>query len=209
MRLRPRFALALIVLFWVPTVRAQEKCDQELLLNPGCEEPLAGGEIPEWTEMTGRSWTVRFADPPPSPDGGTGYFSPGSTISMISELYQKQFLSPDSLVLHNSFVWGAEIWTSAETPANTAWIQIAARDAVSSVLLLHDTGDITTGGKWERIGGTFSLPMGARSIEMWLICFRQTGTEYNVYFDNLYLAHRCSTPVRPATWGQLKALFKQ
>ncbi len=47
-----------------------------LLLNPGCEDPLVGGEIPGWVEVAGSTWQPRTGSTPPHT--GSAYFYPGA-----------------------------------------------------------------------------------------------------------------------------------
>jgi hypothetical protein len=198
--------IILAALLSSPASYAEQAYDQQLLLNPGCETPLVAGEIPEWTEWMGMTWTARSANPPPPPDGGSQYFSPGSSTSTWSELVQSNFLSADIRGRETTFTWSAEIWTSAEAPGNTAEIFVIARDAVSNIVLWMDTGEMSSAGSWTLVGGDFPLRPGATSIEVWLIGIRRLG-EANVYFDNLSLIASFPDPIAPTSWARLKALY--
>jgi len=57
---------------------------QNLILNPGCEDTLIGGNVPNWLEITGTNWTQRNASP--EPQAGTSYYFPG--IASTADLGQ-------------------------------------------------------------------------------------------------------------------------
>ncbi len=71
---------------------------QNLIVNPDCEEPLVGGEIPDWTEVVGTSWGTGGINP--TAQSGSVYFYAGANSS--AELAQDIDVSAHAVSIDNN-----------------------------------------------------------------------------------------------------------
>lgn len=78
-----------ILILTAPSMAAGQAlppCDLNLLRNPGCDEALIGGEIPNWTEVAGSGWTCRSSDPPPLTSPGYFFSGEGDTTELVQDV---------------------------------------------------------------------------------------------------------------------------
>lgn len=168
---------------------------QNLILNPDNELPLVGGEIPNWTEVSGTSWTTRSLNP--TPQSGSFYFYPGSS-STGAELRQDIDVSSYSSNIDNnnqSFSFNGYVrdWT---TGADLSRITVEYRDAAnSSVLTDYDSGYIANPNSWLLLSDTRTAPSGTRFIRIRLRSRRVSGGNNDGYYDNLSLTTSIVLPV--------------
>lgn len=155
-----------------------------LIKNGGCEKPLFNGEIPDWTEVTGASWTQRQLDP--TPLEGSNYFYPGAVAT--AELRQDinlgltEFGRPVNL----SFVGYTRSFN--QLPTDAARIVVEIRDGTNTTVLdSYDTGDTTSTAFWQQNVHTFALADSNVFVRIRLISTRLGGNNNDGYFDGLQL----------------------
>lgn len=164
-----------------------------LILNPGCEDPLVGGEIPNWTEVVGSSWTQASSS---GPYDGNYYFYAGKVPS-DGELRQDIDVSSLACTIDNGlqdFEFVGYVMSFDQTPPDETQIKIEYRNASNTtVLYTYDSGKNNNVVTWKKISSTTTAPAGTRWIRIRLISTYQTGgTSNDGYYDSLSLV---ATPV--------------
>jgi len=158
-----------------------------LLLNPGCEEELVNGEIPNWNEVVGSNWTQRSSDP--NAYEGNYYFFAGEGSN--AELMQEVNVSPfvyyiDANLQKIYFNCYVRSWD--QSPPDGARVIIEYLDSLKTTVLdLFDSGEYNSKYKWVEISNTQLAPIGTRFIRVRLISKRHCGSNNDGYFDDLYL----------------------
>jgi uncharacterized repeat protein (TIGR01451 family) len=170
------------------TILDDEQCSgPELLVNPGAEQPLAGGELPGWTEVVGGDWQPRFAAPPPIE--GQAYFFAG--MVPLAELRQDVDISAYAAEVDSGgqlFSLQAFVRTRDEIPADSTHIVVEYRDATNSVLDAFDSGEITSPTAWQEVSDVRAVPAGTRWIGVRLLATNWGADDDNDgYFDGLSL----------------------
>jgi hypothetical protein len=161
----------------------------ELLLNGGCEDALVGGEIPQWTEVIGTTWTRGTVTGTGIPtQAGEGYFRPGNGAN--HELAQDVDVSALALEIDtgvHQFIFTGYVRSFNQTPADTSRIVIEYRDASETVLSSFDSGGIANKTAWQLVADTRNAPVGTRTIRVRLVSKRYNGTSNDGYYDSLSL----------------------
>jgi hypothetical protein len=161
---------------------------QNLILNPGCEDTLIGGNIPHWQEIAGTNWTQRNASP--EPQAGTSYFFPG--VAATAELGQVIDVSGDSSAIDNGikvYYFTGYVRAYEQSPPDESNIYIHFRNGGDSILTSFILGPYTQTQTWLRIDTALSAPPGARKIDIRLHSVRHNGSNNDGYYDELYLGN--------------------
>ncbi len=165
-----------------------------LLLNPGAEEPLAGGEIPAWVEALSSGWTRRTSNP--SALEGSGYFYAGTAGQ--AELRQDVDVSGYAAYVDagiQRFTFDGFVRSAGETPPDTTRIVLEYRDESNTLVLdSFDSGEIAGAGDWQQVAELRTAQPGTRFIRVRLIAQRFSGGTNDGYFDALSL-RSLGTPV--------------
>jgi hypothetical protein len=172
---------------------------QNLLSNPDAEVALAGGEIPDWTEVVATTWTYRSANP--APQSGSNYFFPGANAT--AELRQDVDVSASAASIDagtQSYDFFGYVRSFDQPPADDARIVIEYLDATTALLGSFDSGDIANTAEWQLVSTQVVVPAGTRTLRVRLIGTRNAGTNNDAYFDNLLLRETpVENPVAPLT----------
>ena len=161
---------------------------QNLILNPGCEDTLIGGNIPHWLELTGTNWTQRYASP--EPQAGTSYFFPG--VAATAELGQIIDVANDSAAIDNGtkiYYFTGYVRAYEQSPPDESNIFIHFRNGADILLTSFLFGPYTQTDTWLRIDSALSAPPGARKIDIRLHSVRHNGSNNDGYYDELYLGN--------------------
>ena len=173
----------------VGTIVDDEAClGPNLLVNPGAEDALAGGELPGWTEVLGTEWRSRFAEPLPLE--GAAYFSAGSEA--VAELRQDIDVSAYAGAIDTGtqvFSFQSFVRTFDQVPANTARIIIEYRTRANDLVLdRFDSGELSNALAWESVADERVAPVDTGWIRVRLLATRYSlGTQNDAYFDGLSL----------------------
>ena len=157
-----------------------------LIANAGNDLALVGGEISNWTEISGTNWTQRSADP--APEGGGAYFFAGAVA--FAELSQTIDLSGFSAEIDSStqqFSFSGYVRSFNQGSPDTSRIILEYQDALGDVIETFDSGAIASTTAWQLITDQRIAPVGSRSIEVRLQADRNAGTNNDGYFDSLSL----------------------
>lgn len=161
---------------------------QNLILNPGCEDTLIGGNIPHWLELTGTNWTQRNASP--EPQAGTSYFFPG--VAATAELGQIIDVANDSAAIDNGtkiYYFTGYVRAYEQSPPDESNIFIHFRNGADILLTSFLFGPYTQTDTWLRIDSALSAPPGTRKIDIRLHSVRHIGSNNDGYYDELYLGN--------------------
>jgi hypothetical protein len=161
---------------------------QNLILNPGCEDTLIGGNIPHWLELAGANWTQRNASP--EPQAGTSYFFPG--VAATAELGQVIDVANDSAAIDNGtkiYYFTGYVRAYEQSPPDESNIFIYFRNGGDSILTSFILGPYTQTQTWLRIDSALSAPPGSREVDIRLHSVRHNGSNNDGYYDELYLGN--------------------
>lgn len=174
-----------------------------LIINPGNDLALVGGEIAGWTEESGTTWTQR--DENPSAQAGTHYFQAGNNgLSSSDPDWSGELAQTIDVTSYGSsidlgtqqfdftgFVSGYSKDASSNSDTDTAQIIVEYRGAGGSSLLgSYDSGAATYNyhnDDWVELTDSRFAPVGTREITVRLITVRKDGTNNDGYFDSLSL----------------------
>ncbi len=186
-----RFAVVVLLVvgiiwaFRLQTVSAAPS--PNLILNPGNEDPLVGGNIPHWIEAVATTWTQRGANPPPH--SGAYYFFPGAAAN--AELRQDVDVSAYASAIDagwQSFAFTGFVRSFNQSPTDSSRVIVEYRDAANTaVLSSYDTGEIRNVATWQQVTDTRLAPTGARFVRVRLISKRYNGSNLDGYYDTLSL----------------------
>jgi len=161
---------------------------QNLILNPGCEDSLVDGEIPNWSEVIGVNWTQRLANP--EPYSGDAYFFPGAASS--AELMQDVNVSDYAISIDESmqiFIFEGYVRSYPQNPTDYSRIVIEYLDTTKLIKLDSvDFGNYSTTSSWVQLTDTSFAPSGTRFIRIRLISTRRNGSNNDGYYDALFLS---------------------
>jgi uncharacterized repeat protein (TIGR01451 family) len=165
-----------------------------LLANPGGEEPLVGGKIPGWTEVSGFTWAYSNFQ---GTYAGANFMFPGA--SAAAELRQDVDLTPyaafiDAGIQRFSFEGYVR---SADAPPDPARVVLEYLDANKILLGSFDSGEITNTGPWRQVADLRTAPEGTRWARLRLIGRRISAGNIDAYFDG-FLLRSLDTPVASA-----------
>lgn len=164
-----------------------------LILNPGNEQALIAGEIPNWTEVVGSNWTQRSSNP--APYEGDHYFFAGS--GPLGELAQLVDVSAYASTIDNgtqSFTFEGYVRSFNQSSPDTTRIVLEYLDIGSSLLDSFDSGEFSNRNSWDLVTDTRFAPTATRSVNVRLISDRNSGSNNDGYFDALSLTAN-SVPV--------------
>ncbi len=182
-RKRTMVFLASIVLTGLQTLA---RADMNLLVNPGNEMALVGGEIPGWTEVVGSTWTQRGADPAPF-EGSCYFFAGANATATLAQVVDVSAFATGIDAGVQAFDFEGYVRSWPQNPADAARILVEYRDAEDGVLNSFDSGNIMSVGVWQLVSDTRMAPVGTRDIYVQLISTRRQGANNDGYFDALSL----------------------
>jgi len=178
-----------ILIFLISSIEAQN-----LILNPGCEDSLVNGEIPNWIEVIGSNWTQRTAGP--DPYEGLAYFFPG--VASVAELQQDVDVSFYKTTIDDStqpFIFEGYVRAYAQSPADQSRIILEFLDTLKTTKIdSFDSGNYSNTTEWVKITDTTIAPAQTRYIRIRLISTRRNGSNNDGYYDALSLI--AAVPVR-------------
>jgi hypothetical protein len=169
-----------------------------MLLNPGCEDELVGGNIPHWVEVVGTNWTQRNNDP--SPQEGNYYFFAG--VGATAELRQDVDISTywmevDAGIHVIDFSGWVRSWH--QTPADISRVVLEYLNSDKTIVLgSNDLGQHTNTDYWHHLTHSSITPIGCRFVRVRLISVRQSGNNNDGYFDGLELSTSLVCPAQPS-----------
>jgi gliding motility-associated-like protein len=159
---------------------------QNLILNNGCESPLVGGNIPNWTEIGGTGWTQRMDEP--LPHSGKAYFFPG--VIAEGKLKQEINIAQFSCTIDQGvqqFKFAGFVRSFQQSPSDESNVDIQFFDATGSMLANSTLGPFNQSAIWLAIGTTVDAPVGARQVSIVLRSVRRNGSNNDGYYDDLSL----------------------
>jgi len=160
---------------------------QNLILNPGCEDSLVNGEIPNWIEVIGNNWTQRTAGP--DPYEGLAYFFPG--VAAVAELQQDVDVSFYKTTIDDStqpFIFEGFVRAYQQSPADQSRIILEFLDTLKTTRIdSFDSGNYSNTAEWVQITDTTIAPPQTRYIRIRLISTRRNGSNNDGYYDGLSL----------------------
>ncbi|MCF7996474.1 MAG: hypothetical protein K9L32_07805 [Chromatiaceae bacterium] len=157
-----------------------------LIVNPGNEDPLVGGEISGWTEVIGSNWTQRSSNP--APFEGNNYFFAG--VGALGELAQSIDVSAYSASIDSglqNFFFEGYVRSFNQSPTDTTQIIVEFLDISSVALDSFDSGPFSNTSSWHLVADSRFAPALTRSISIRLISDRNSGSNNDGYFDALSL----------------------
>jgi RHS repeat-associated protein len=162
-----------------------------LILNPGNEEPLIGGEVPRWIEVEGSSWRQGTADSTagfPAAERGAAYFYAGDVAR--AELRQDIDVTAfaGSAAGTQQFQFQAYLRSLSEPAPDTAEVIVEYRDVTNSfVIATLDSGPINSSAQWHLTEDTRTAPLGTGWIRVRLLATRHSGGTNDAFFDSITL----------------------
>ncbi len=165
------------------TDQGQPPTAVNLLTNPSFEAGLSG-----WTATP--SGITKSATPAPF-DGGN-YFAADSnattTLTQTVDLVAAGYLPAaiDSFAYRTTF--GARARSAAEIPVDRGTLTVTFLNASNATIgIANVISANNTPGRWELIGDSVMLPVGARKIVFRYEAVRQSGSTNDVYLDNAFV----------------------
>ncbi len=159
---------------------------QNLVLNPGAEEPLPNGNLPAWEEVVGSTWG-NLGSPPP-PFEGFLYFSCGNVAS--AEAAQSIDVTSDSCMIDaglQPYYFSCRVRSRQQTPADQTRVVVEYRSADGTVLAEFNSGWYSNTDSWQLIENETTAPSGTRTVRIRLLTKRNTGNVNDAYFDDVRL----------------------
>ncbi len=163
-----------------------------LLINPGNDLALVGGNIPGWTEVVGANWTQRSGAP--VPHSGNYYFFAG--VATSAELRQDVDVSSYATDIDAGLVtFDFSGYVRSYGDGDRSRIVVEYRDAANTAVLGHyDSGDYSQSATWLQLTDSRAAPVGTRYVRVRLIATRAAGSNCDGYFDTLSLTARLAQP---------------
>ncbi len=163
-----------------------------LIVNPGNEEALAGGEIVGWTSAEGTNWTQAMANSGsgfPDAQHGNAYFFAGNAPQ--AELRQDVDVSTFAANIAagtKQFEFKAYLRSAAESTPDAARVIVEYRDATNTnVIATLDSGLISSTSSWHLTEDTRIAPPGTGWIRVRLLATRHSGSTNDAFFDSISL----------------------
>ncbi|MDD3103591.1 MAG: hypothetical protein RBR69_02580 [Candidatus Cloacimonadaceae bacterium] len=167
----------------------------ELVRNGGCEAPLVNGEIPEWEEVIGTTWTQRSTNP--SPYEGQYYFFAGANNH--AELRQDVELDAYADLIdtgNHLFEFSAYVQSWPQSPADASQIILEyLNHDKTQILGSHDFGEHSTTTHWVPLLHEIIAPLRTRFIRIRLISIKYNATNNDGYFDAVSLRTGIAMPL--------------
>jgi hypothetical protein len=161
---------------------------QNLILNPGCEDSLINGEIPNWIEVMGTDWQNRESGNPPSYEGNNMFFA---GVSQNAELQQDIDVSTFTTTIDSGiqyFYFEGYVRSYSQNPVDHSRLIIKYFDDIKSTVLDSiDFGENINTTEWLQLTDTTLAPVGTRFIRISLMSIRYNGSNNDGYFDGLSL----------------------
>jgi serine/threonine protein kinase/formylglycine-generating enzyme required for sulfatase activity len=163
---------------------------QELLKNPGCEEPLVDGKIPGWVESEGR-WRSAAGgrNMKVRPYEGTAFFI--TAKSPRAELYQDVDVMSFASAIDSGkqqFEFKGYVRSLDQDNPDLTRVRVEYRDATNEkVLARYDSGESKNVKSWKRLSDTRLAPVETRWIRVRLTSIRSHAEANNGWFDGLSL----------------------
>lgn len=177
-----KICLFIIIFIWASPAKPQN-----LILNPGCEDSLVNGEIPNWTEVQGNDWKQRTASP--DPFEGSAYFFAG--VSATAELQQDVDVSTYASTIDDStqvFTFEGYVHSYPQTPSDQSRIILEFFNASKTNKIDSiDYGNYSNTSEWVQITDSSIVRPGTRHIRIRLISTRRAGSNNDGYYDGLSL----------------------
>jgi gliding motility-associated-like protein len=159
---------------------------QNLVLNPGAEDPLPNGNLPFWEEVVGSNWGNLGAPTPPFE--GFLYFASGNIAA--GEAAQTIDVSSDSCMIDaglRPFAFSCRVRSGAQTPADETRVVVEYRSGIETVLAEFNSGWYSNTTFWQLIENETTAPIGTRSIRIRLLTQRYSGNVNDGFFDDVRL----------------------
>ncbi|MCK4654909.1 MAG: hypothetical protein KAU01_10745 [Candidatus Cloacimonetes bacterium] len=176
-----------IVVFFVIYLFSFSLFSQNLILNPGCEEPLISGEILDWQEIVGSNWTRRGGDPIPY-EGGWYFFAGECNYG---HLRQDVDVSYYSEAIDNNlqyFYFEGYVRSYNQSPEDDSRIVLEYLNFDTTIVLTtFDSGLYNNTTTWIQVTDNRLAPPDTRYIRINLHSYRNYGTNNDGYFDALLL----------------------
>jgi len=157
-----------------------------LIVNPGNDLALVGGEIDGWTEVIGNNWARRSSNP--VPQAGDAYFFAGAGAA--AELAQTVDVSSLASMISTGtqeFAFSGYVRSFPQSPLDTSRIVLEYLDGAGTILDAFDSGALADSTQWLLVEDTRLAPTTTESIRVRLIADRNAGTNNDGYFDSLSL----------------------
>ena len=163
-----------------------------LVLNAGNDLELVNGEISNWTEVQGSTWTRANAGSFagfPAPQYGDAYFFAGDAAQaeLRQDIDVTAFATSIAAGLQQ-FEFKTHVRSAVEAAPDSARVILEYRDATNAnVIGTLDSGAITTTGVWHLTEDLRAAPFGTGWIRIRLIATRNSGTTNDAFFDSISL----------------------
>jgi len=177
-----------------PTVTAgadqQATLHRNMVRNPGNEETLVAGRIPQWTAVEGLGWTQGLANGADlTAQRGAAYFFAGDAGQ--AELRQDVDVSAFAAAISagtQQFEFQAYLRSAAEAMPDTGHVVVEYRDQSNSNLLAAlDSGAIAATNGWHLTEDIRTAPAGTGWIRIRLLATRNSGATNDAFFDSISL----------------------
>ncbi len=157
-----------------------------LILNPGNDLALVGGEISGWNQVTGSNWTQRGASPIPE-DGPSYFFAGAGALAELSQTVDVSIFSAGIDSSIQQFTFSGYVRSFDQASPDTSRIILEYQNTIGEVIESFDSGEIANRTAWQLVTDQRIAPAGTRNIEVRLISNRNSGTNNDGYFDSLSL----------------------
>lgn len=165
--------------------RRGSRLGQELLRNPGGEEPMVLGIIPGWMPVAG-AWTSVLV---PNADEGAAHFR-ASPVT-VAELAQDVSLAPFAKLVRDGKLeveFKGSVRSHPKRIPDLNQIIVEFRDATNRrVLDRWDSGRLASPNKWRVLSETRVVNPEVLWVRVRLQGIRSSGSNNEAYFDNLSL----------------------
>jgi RHS repeat-associated protein len=163
-----------------------------LVLNAGNDQELVNGEVLNWTQAQGSSWTRGDANSGagfPDAQRGPSYFFAGEAAE--AELRQDIDVSAFAAAIGSGtqqFEFRAYVRSATEATADAARVVVEYRDAANAnVIAIIDSGAVASTNAWHLTEDLRTAPLGTGWIRIRLIATRNSGLTNDAFFDSISL----------------------
>ena len=167
-----------------------------LIVNPGNDLPMVGGEISGWTEVVGTNWRQRTHDPAPF-DGNSFFFAGVGSSATLRQTVDVSSLATAIDAGTQQFDFNGYVRSYPQSPSDTSEIVLSYLDAGAAVLGSFASGAIASPTAWQLVSNTWLAPAQTRAIQVDLIATRHNGSNNDGYFDGLSLSASAVAPPVP------------